>query len=122
MEDYHYLLDSIKTDKFDTIIIPELGNKRFVKLKDIVAVEALGVYSAIHLVDSKKITTRKTLKFIEGLFPKEHLFFRTHRSWLINLNLIANYNKTNLEITHSSSLVSNISRRRLVEFEKVFNH
>lgn len=122
IEDYQYLLNSIKSDSFDTIIIPELGNKRFVKLKDIVAVEAMGVYSIIHLVDSKKITTSKTLKFIEGLFPKEHLFFRTHRSWLINLDLILNYNKSTLEITHISNLVSSISRRRLTEFEKVFKN
>lgn len=122
IEDYKYLLESIKTDKFDTIIIPELGNKRFVKLKDIVAVEAFGVYSIIHLVDSKKITTSKTLKFIEGLFPKTHLFFRTHRSWLINLNLITNYNKSKLEITHVSSLISSISRRRVEDFDKVFKY
>ena len=120
MEDYQYLLESIKADTFDTIIIPELGNKRFVKLKNIVAVEAFGVYSIIHLVDSKKITTSKTLKFIEGLFPKGHLFFRTHRSWLINLNWIDNYNKSKLEISHTSTLTSNISRRRLLDFENIF--
>ena len=118
--DYQYLLNSIKEDTFDTIIIPELGNKRFIKLKNIVAVEAFGAYSTIHLTNSQKITTSKTLKFIEGLFPKEHLFFRTHRSWLINLNLVENYNKTKLEITHNSSLISNISRRRLQDFENVF--
>ena len=122
INDYQHLLESIKADKFDTIIIPELGNKRFVKLKDIVAVEAFGVYSIIHLADSKKITTSKTLKFIEGLFPKNNIFFRTHRSWLINLNMIENYNKSKLEITHASSLISVISRRRLTEFEKVFKH
>ncbi|MFT4695376.1 MAG: two-component system LytT family response regulator [Urechidicola sp.] len=33
MEVYQYLLESIKADKFDTIIIPELGNKTLVKLK-----------------------------------------------------------------------------------------
>jgi two-component system LytT family response regulator len=120
MEDYKCLLKSIKTNKFETIIIPELGNKRFVKIKDIVAVEAFGVYSIIHLADGKKITTSKTLKFIEALFPKEHYFFRTHRSWLINLNLIDNYNKSKLEVIHASSLVSHISRRRLSEFESVF--
>lgn len=122
IEDYKFLLKSIESDKFDTIVIPELGNKRFVKLKDIVAVEAFGVYSIIHLISSQKITTSKTLKFIEGLFPKENMFFRSHRSWLINLNLIESYNKSQLEITHTSNLVSNLSRRRIVEFDNVFKH
>lgn len=118
--DYQNLLDSMRKDDFDTIIIPELGNKRLVKLSDIIAVEANGAYSIIHLTDNKKITISKNLKYFENLLPANNLFFRSHRTWLINLKLVTSFNKTELEIKHSSKLTSKLSRRRLSDFESIF--
>jgi len=120
IHDYLNLLNSIKKDDFETIILPELGNKRLVKLVDIIAVEANGAYSVIHLKDHKNITISKNLTYFENLLPENHLFFRTHRGWIINLNSIQAYNKAKSELTHDCGLKTTISRRKVTEFESIF--
>lgn len=120
IQDYQNLLKSLKNNEFETIILPELGNKRLVKLADIIAVEANGAYSTIHLKADKKITISKNLTYFENLLPDNHLFYRSHRGWIVNLNLIESYNKAENELVHENGLVTNISRSRVTEFESVF--
>ncbi|NOR28469.1 MAG: hypothetical protein GQ540_08075 [Lutibacter sp.] len=42
----------------------------------------------MHFKENKTITTSKNLKYFEDVLPNEHSFFRSHRTWLINLNYI----------------------------------
>jgi two-component system LytT family response regulator len=120
IHDYLNLLDSIKKDDFKTIILPELGNRRLVKLADIIAVEANGSYSTLHLKEEKKVTISKNLTYFENLLPENNLFYRTHRSWIINLNSIESYNKSEGELMHKNGLKTAISRRKVTEFESIF--
>ncbi len=120
IQDYKNLLDSIQKNEFETIILPELGNKRLIKLANIVAVEANGAYSTLHLKDEKKITLSKNLTYFENLLPDNHLFYRTHRGWIVNLNLIKSYNKAESELIHECGLISNIARSKVSEFESIF--
>ena len=118
--DYKNLLDSMKNETFETIILPELGLKRMVKLVDIVAVEANGSYSDIHLIGGEQITISKNMKYFENLLPENNFFFRTHRSWVINIKLIASFNQEELEINHKSGLQTKLARRKLIEFKALF--
>lgn len=120
IHDYQNLLDSIQKDDFETIILPELGNRRMVKLAEIIAVEASGAYSIIHLSGNKRITISKNLTYFENLLPENNLFFRTHRGWIVNLKLIESYNKSENELTHEDGLKTSISRRKVDEFETLF--
>ena len=92
--DYQILLKSIKNKDYKKIIIPELGNRRILNIDDIVALEADGAYSKIHLIDNKIITTSKNLKYFEDVLPRDISFFRSHRAWIINLAYISFFNKT----------------------------
>lgn len=120
IHDYLNLLDSIKKDDFETIILPELGNRRLIKLVNIIAVEASGAYSIIHLKEDKNITISKNLTYFENLLPENHLFFRIHRGWIVNLNSITSYNKSKNELVHEGGLITSISRRKITEFESIF--
>jgi len=118
--DYQTLLKSIKDKDYKKIVLPEIGNRRIVNLVDIIAVEADGAYSTIHLKDSKKITTSKNLKYFENVLPKETSFFRSHRAWIVNLSHIEFLNKTELTITLvNGGLKAKISRARVDDFEKI---
>jgi len=118
--DYQILLKSIKNKEYKKIVIPELGNRRIVNLDDIIAIEADGAYSTIHLKDSKKITTSKNLKYFENVLPKEASFFRSHRAWIVNLVYIRFLNKTELTITLVNGVLNaKISRARVDDFEKI---
>lgn len=67
----------------------------FVLIKDIVMCKAEGNYSVIYLSgkNQQEIVSR-TLKEFEDMLT-EYNFFRVHRSYLINLDHIKEYNRTN---------------------------
>jgi two-component system, LytTR family, response regulator len=62
----------------------------FIKISDIIRVEALGNYSAFYLADREKIVISKTLKEYEQILLK-HNFFRISRSCIVNSELIIEY-------------------------------
>lgn len=117
---YQNLLKTIKNKEFKQLVIPEIGNRRIVNLDDIIAIEADGSYSKIYLKESKVITISKNLKYFENRLPKESSFFRSHRTWIVNLTCIKNLNKKNLTITLKDiAIKAKISRTRITNFENV---
>lgn len=117
--DYQSLLKTIKDKNYKKIVIPELGNRHIVDLKNIVSIEASGAYSVIHLKENEKITTSKNLKYFEGILSTEPSFFRSHRGWIINLNFVKSLNKTDLVVTlANTTLKTKISRNRINNFEE----
>lgn len=75
--------------------LPTQSGITFVLIKDIVMCKADGNYSLIFLKGQKnqEIVSR-TLKEFEDMLT-EYKFFRVHRSYLINLNHIREYSRTN---------------------------
>lgn len=118
--DYQRLLKTIKEKDYRKIVIPELGNRRVINLDDIIAIEADGAYSSIHLIGDNIITTSKNLKYFEDILPKGTMFFRSHRAWIINLDHIAFLNKTELKISLANgTITAKVSRVRISDFEKI---
>lgn len=97
------------------IIINADGKLIFLKPEEIVCVESDGNYSSIHTTDAKKIVVTKKLKEVNGLLP-EDMFFRIHNSYIINLNKVKEYYKTDgyviLEMNHKIP----VSRQKKTEF------
>jgi len=75
--------------------LPTQNGINFVLVRDIVMCKAEGNYSVIYLdaKQNKEIVSR-TLKEFEDML-KEFNFFRVHRTYLINLNHLKEYNRTN---------------------------
>ena len=118
--DYQSLLTTIKEKEYKKIVIPELGNRRIIKLTDIIAIEADGAYSKIYLKEKITITTSKNLKYFEETLPKEVSFFRTHRAWIINLDYIELLNKSTLSISLANGTINaKVSRTRINDFENI---
>ncbi|WP_417800285.1 LytR/AlgR family response regulator transcription factor [Tenacibaculum sp.] len=116
--DYQALLETIKDKNYKKIVIPELGNRHIINLTDIVAIEADGAYSKIHLSTKTTITTSKNLKYFENILTDERLFFRSHRTWIVNLAYIEFLNKTTLNLTlDNGTITAKISRSRISSFE-----
>ncbi|MEM7104664.1 MAG: LytTR family DNA-binding domain-containing protein [Bacteroidota bacterium] len=89
-----YLLKAIKnTDgQIRKLGFPTLDGIEFVTIENILRCESDEGYTDIYMVDNSKVCTTKKLKELEELlhgFP----FFRTHRSFLINLNFIKKYQR-----------------------------
>lgn len=73
------------------IPIPHNNGTDFIDQDAIFCCESSGNYTYIHLKD-KKILTSKTLKHIEQLL-NPNMFYRTHHSYVINLNHVVKYIK-----------------------------
>lgn len=112
--DYQNLLKTIKEKEYKRIVIPELGNRHIVNLNNIIAIEADGSYSKLHLKENKIITTSKNLKYFEEILPKDLPFFRSHRAWIINLKYIEFLNKSKLNIIlDKGTVIAKVSRTKI---------
>lgn len=85
-------------------------------LSDIVYLEADSNYTILHLSDGQKIVSTKTLSEYEELLS-ETVFFRIHKSTIINLQHLAEYSRTEGDFAILDNRTRlDISRRRLAGF------
>lgn len=86
-------INSAGTHQNDKIAIPFLEGLEFIPVRDIIFCLAENNYTQIFLSDNTKRIVSKNLKEIEKLMPAE-TFFRVHNSYLINLNYVHKYVRT----------------------------
>jgi two-component system LytT family response regulator len=77
---------------FEKLAIPSLKGLDFVNVRDILYCEGDGNYTTIHTVQGEKFLISRTMKETEELLHNPS-FFRTHQSYLVNLNGIKQYIK-----------------------------
>ena len=94
------------TDKYDTlksnvggngiqkIALPVSNGLMFVPLSDLELVEADGSYSHFVLKNGEKIMVSKRLKEFESALLNSQKFFRPHRSYIVNIDSIKQYVKS----------------------------
>lgn len=104
------------SDEFRKVAIPTDAGFEFIKMNTILYCKADSNYCQIVCAGDKKITLSKTLKYVEELLPKS-IFIRIHKSYLVNLNYVSRFNKTNelnLELVNGERLP--VSVRKKEEF------
>lgn len=84
-------IDSGDTAHKKIAIATETGFE-FVKFNTIIYLEAQNNYTKFYLTSGANITTSKTLKYFEEILPSE-LFFRIHKSYLVNMNFVKRFTK-----------------------------
>lgn len=117
IEDYKVLLESMKGREFEKIVIPEVGSRRVLLLKNILAIEGQGAYSIVHLRGNQQLTVSKNLKYFESCLPEKGMFFRSHKSWIINLDCLESYNKVSKEVRLAENIQAKLSKYRVEAFE-----
>lgn len=119
-KDYQILKNSIQKKELEKIVISELGNKRVLQLNDIIAIEAQGSYSNIHIANDKNILVSKNLKHFESVLPEDGSFFRSHKSWIISTEYINAFNKNKGEIAlNQGSIIARLSKYKIQEFQEL---
>jgi two-component system LytT family response regulator len=76
----------------DKIAVPTPEGLLFVSTADIIYCQGQGNYTEIFLLNGQKLTSSHTLKAYEDMLADRN-FFRTHKSFLINLQQIESYRK-----------------------------
>jgi len=88
------LLDKLQDAQASKRLIVNSQNETvYVDTKNITHLESDSNYTYIILVDGKKITSTKTLKEYESTLSPD-IFFRTHKTVIVNINYIEKYVKT----------------------------
>jgi two-component system, LytTR family, response regulator len=109
-----------KTFLNNKILLPTLGGYNIIDISEIVYCNSESNYTRFHFIDGKTLMVSKTLKEFESLLL-ENYFFRIHRSYIINLNCIAKYNKgKGGEVVMKDGAVLEVSREKKDEFLKLF--
>ncbi len=95
---------------------------QFVNLADIVRVEGEGNYCNFILQDKRKILLSKKLGDAEELLSGNALFFRAHKSHIINLKYVERYIRgEGGDIIMQDGASIALSRNKKEEFLELFN-
>jgi two-component system LytT family response regulator len=102
-------------NEIQKITLPNGQGHSVIDVDDIVFIVADSNYSVFHLRNNDKITVSKVLKEYEELLPVDR-FLRVHKSSIINLNDLKEFNSKNgyQAIMKSGEKIS-VSRRRAAE-------
>lgn len=109
------LLDFNEKHNHKKITINTDGKMIFLSSEDIVFVESDGNYCTIYLNDNRKQVVTKKLKEIDELLP-DNSFFRIHNSYIINLNRIKEFLKTEGYVIMQTNHRIPVARQRKSDF------
>ena len=110
------IIKTARTRHFEKIGLSSQEGLVFLRLEDIVNLEADGNYTTFYLRNGEKHVVVRPLKEFEDLLPSE-MFFRTHQSHIVNLNFIKKYLKEDggyVILENGSKVI--VARRRKDEF------
>ncbi len=118
------LLENVMNEKikFRRIAIPTTEGLQFIKINDIIYLEASANYTKFHLCNNIKYTVSKTLKEFEDILPFD-IFIRIHNSYIISKNYVEKYIRgEGGQVVLSNGSVLDISKRKKAEFLKAIGY
>jgi two-component system LytT family response regulator len=112
------LKENIRNNNLQKIALPMNDGLIFVKLEDVLYFEADGSYTNVVLKNTKTLVSKKIKEFDE-LLANDNRFYRTHRSYLVNIMQIKKYTKREgalLEFEDGVSIA--VAREKVKEFDE----
>lgn len=92
-----------------------------ITIDDVDYLEAQNKRVIVHMTDGRTIEIREQLSICENVFLPDNGFFRCHRSYIVNLNHVEQFTKTELCTSHNATIP--ISRNSYEAFkESYFNY
>jgi two-component system, LytTR family, response regulator len=119
-EKINILLQNIKTIKPEKIALATSESIEFVKICNIIHIQAEGSYSTLKMLDQSELVVSKNLGEFESLL-EEYPFYRPHQSHLINLNYVKKVNRYGNEIIMDDGSVAYLSRRKKNQFMELMS-
>lgn len=116
------LKENFEHKSIKKIALPMSHGLTFVPLEDILYLEADGSYTNVFLKDGNKLLISKKIKDFEQMLNIENRFFRTHRSFIVNLDYIKQYVKQDGgHVVMDNNAVVQIARDRKEEFSQIIS-
>jgi len=117
-ESYKALTENLKTDGVSKLVVRNNQGQAIINTSSIVAIEAQESYSCIYTENEKHLMS-KNLKHFENILVDNTDFFRSHKSWLINMGKVKSYSKSKFEILLESNITAKLSKYKKPEFETI---
>jgi two-component system LytT family response regulator len=95
----------------DKIAVSTQNGIHFIDLKDIIIAESKNNYSVLTLSNKSSFTISKTLKELQEILEESH-FLRIHRQYIINLNELLHFNKTDCLLTLKNNINVPVARNK----------
>ncbi len=108
----HSFNEKLKRKK---IIVNADGRLMFLKPNDIVFIESDGNYSSLNLSDGRKVVVTKKIKEVNELLPQDD-FFRIHNSYVVNLDKVIEFYKTDGYVILEEGHKIPVSRQKKSDF------
>ena len=77
----------------EKIALPTFNGFQLEKINSIIYCEADQNYTRIFSISGSELLISKPLNYVQDLLPAD-IFFRIHKSWLVNLNYIKSYSRS----------------------------
>ncbi|WP_196890531.1 LytR/AlgR family response regulator transcription factor [Aureivirga marina] len=113
-----YLSFKQQIESKNVISLPVNGGFEIQQIGDILYCEADGSYTKFHIANGKTHISSTNLKKNEEIL-KEHMFYRIHRSSLVNLKHIKSYNASTGKIILSNKKTLLVSARNKKSFSQI---
>jgi two-component system, LytTR family, response regulator len=112
-----------KKNSFSRIAIPTTEGLQFLKIDDIIYLEASINYTHIYTGGGKKYIVSRTLKDFEDMLPPE-IFLRIHHSYIINKNFAEKYLRGDGggQVVLSNGITLDVAKRKKGEFLKAIGY
>ena len=107
-----------KKNTYQRIAIPTSEGLQFIKLNEIIYLEANNNYTYFHLAGNQKYIVSRTLKDFEEMLPDD-TFLRIHNSYVINKNFAERYIRgEGGQVVLSNGTVLDVAKRKKADFLK----
>jgi len=100
------------------VVFPTKNGYQVVKMSSILFCKADASYSSIHTVDNSSFTIASNLKYLEDTLPS-NIFFRCHKSFIVNMNFVKTYNRNTNRIILENGAEIELASRRVEQFMNV---
>lgn len=117
------LKETLESKSLNQITVPKSSGYVIVDVSSILFFKAEEAYTKICVQQQNKIKEylyAKHLNHFETLFEGSDTFYRTHRSWMVNLKAIQSFDKSK-GIVNVNTFKIPVSRRRLKDFSTCLN-
>ncbi|SEK17663.1 two component transcriptional regulator, LytTR family [Parapedobacter koreensis] len=105
----------------DTLALSTQKGLHFIKIPDILYFEANGSYTHVMMTSAEKYLVSKNISMFEEILQDNGLFFRAHKSHLVNLTYIKNYIRgEGGDIVMQDGTYITLSRHKKQEFLQLF--
>lgn len=88
------LKNALRLNKFQKIGLPVSNGILFIPIEEIILMEADGMYTKVFTTNNGSELVSKPLKFFNDLMEKSPLFYRPHRSFIMNIKFVKQYVRT----------------------------